>query len=146
MAVIRWNPWNISSILEDDWTLPTIPGLSRLGQGLNIYETEDALIAEAALPGIPEDKIDITVEDGIVRITGSVDQTQEVKDQRRYFMSSMASSYNYSFRLPEGIIADVEPNAEVDNGVLTLTFKKVEKAAPKKVRVVKKAKEQAAAK
>lgn len=141
MAIIRWNPWNISSLLDDDWNLPTIPGLSRLGQGLNIYETEDAMVAEAALPGIPEDKIDITVEDGIVRVTGQSEQTQSDKSDRRYFMSSMASSYNYSFRLPEGVLADEEPNAEVEDGVLTLTFKKAEKVAPKKVKVVKKAKE-----
>jgi HSP20 family protein len=141
MAIIRWNPWNISSLLEDDWSLPTIPGLSRLGQGLNIYETEDALVAETAVPGIPEDKLEITVEDGIVRITGSNQQTQEDKSDRRYFMSSMASSFNYSFRLPEGVLADEEPTAEVENGVLTLVFKKMEKLPPKKVKVVKKTKE-----
>jgi HSP20 family protein len=143
MAIIRWNPWNISSLMDEDWNLPTIPGLSRLGQGLNIYETEEALIAEAALPGIPEDKIDITVEDGIVRVTGSIEQTQADKSDRRYFMSSMASSYNYSFRLPPGVLADEEPRAEVEDGVLTLTFRKTERVAPKKVRVVKRAKESA---
>ena len=141
MALIRWNPWNISSLLDEDWNLPTIPGLSRLGQGLNIYETEESLVAEAALPGIPEDQIDITVEDGIVRVTGQSEQTQSDKTDRRYFMSSMASSFNYSFRLPQAVLKDEEPKAEVEDGVLTLTFKKVEKVAPKKVRVVKKAKE-----
>ncbi len=141
MAIIRWNPWNISSMLEDDWDLPTVPGLSRLaGQGLNIYETEDALVAEAALPGIPEDKIDISVDDGVVRISASAEEKQEEKGKRRYFMSSMASSYNYSFRLPQGVVEDKEPAAELEDGVLHLTFNKVKKAPPKKVQVVKKSK------
>lgn len=58
-------------MLEDDWDLPTIPGLSRMmGQGLNLYETEDAIVAEAAVPGIVEDKLDVSIDDGVVRITG----------------------------------------------------------------------------
>lgn len=143
MAIVRWRPWNLSSFLEDDLDLPTIPGLSRLvGQGLNIYETEDTVVAEAAMPGIPEDRIDVTVEEGIVRISGSTEEKEEEKGKRRYFMTSMASSYNYSFRLPDGI-KDEEPEADINEGVLTLKFKKVEKAPPKKIKVTKRAKEKA---
>lgn len=141
MAIIRWNPWNIQHILEDDWDFPTIPGISRMmGQGLNLYETEDAIIAEAALPGIPEDKIDVSIDEGIVRVTASLDEKKEEKDKRRYFMTSMAQSYNYSFRLPQGVVGDEEPSAELDNGVLKLTFKKVQKAEPKKIKVAKRIK------
>lgn len=141
MAIVRWRPWNLSSFFEDEFDVPTIPGLSRLmGQGLNIYETEDAVVAEAAMPGIPEDKIDVTVDNGVVRITGSVEEKEEEKGKRRYFMTSMARSFNYSFRLPEGVVKDEDPEAEVSDGVLTLTFKKVKKAPPKKIKVTKKAK------
>lgn len=140
MAIIRWNPWNLQNMLEDDWDLPTIPGLSRLaGQGLNIYETEDAVVAEAALPGIKEDKIDVSIDEGVVRVTASLDEKKEEKDKRRYFMTSMAQSYNYSFRLPQNIVSDEEPKAELEHGVLHLTFKKIQKAEPKKIRVASKA-------
>ncbi|RJP46203.1 MAG: Hsp20/alpha crystallin family protein [Armatimonadetes bacterium] len=143
MAIIRWNPWNLSSVFDEEgWDLPTIPGLNRLGQGLNIFETEDALVAEAALPGIPEDKVDISVEEGVVRITASAEEKQEEKGKRRYFMSSMASTYNYSFRLPQGVVEDSEPEAELESGVLRLTFKKVKKAPPKKIQVKAKAKKE----
>lgn len=141
MAIIRWNPRNLSSIFDDDWEFPTIPGISRLGQGLNLYETESELVAEAAMPGINEDDIDITIDDNIVRVTGSTQQRQEEKDQRRYFMSSMATTYNYSFRLPEGIAEDKEPAAELKNGILEVRFKKVEKTPPKKVKVRAQAKQ-----
>lgn len=142
MAIIRWNPWNLQSLMDDDWELPTIPGLSRLaGQGLNLYETEEAIVAQAALPGIPDDKIDISIDEGVVRITASMEDTKEDQDKRRYFMTSMSTSYNYSFRLPQGVIGDEEPQAEVKNGVLVLTFKKIEKAPPKKIRIASKATE-----
>ena len=142
MAIIRWNPWNIERFFEDDWDFPTIPGVSRLaGQGLNLYETEDAIVAEAALPGITEDKIDVTFENGVVRVSANAEEKQEEKNKRRYFMSSMTTSFNYSFRLPEGIVRDEEPKAELEDGVLKLTFKKVQKKEPKKIKVTKKAKQ-----
>ncbi len=137
MALIRWNPWNLSSLFEEDWDVPTVPGLSRLaGQGLNIYEINDSLVAEIALPGISEEKVDISVDGDVVRISASDEQKQEEKDKRKYFMSSIASSYNYSFRLPEGIAREEEPQAVLHNGVLTLSFSKVQPVAPKKIKVV----------
>lgn len=138
MALIRWNPWNIREFFEDDFDLPTIPGLSRLGQGLNLYESQDALVAEVALPGITEDQIDVTVDEAVVRVSAQTSDQKEERTKRRYFMSSMASTYNYSFRLPEGLVADQEPQAHLSNGVLTLTFPKVKKEPPKKVKVLRK--------
>lgn len=141
MALIRWNPWNLQNVLEDDWDLPTIPGLSRLaGQGMNIYETEDAIVAQVAVPGIPEDKIDVSIEKGVVRVSAATQEEKEEKGKRRYFMSSMQQSFNYSFRLPEGMLSDEEPSADLENGVLRLAFKKVAKTPPKKIKVAKKGK------
>ncbi len=142
MAIIRWNPWNLDRMFEDDFEFPTLPGISKfMSQGLNLYETEEAIVAEAAIPGIPEDKIDVTFEDGVVRVSASTSQSEEEKGKKRYFMSSMATSFNYSFRIPEGVVKDEEPTAELDNGVLKLVFKKAEKKEPKKIMVSKKAKE-----
>lgn len=140
MALIRWNPWRISSLLDEDFDMPTLPGLSRLGQGLNIYETKDAIVAQAALPGVSEDKVDVTIDDGVVRITASIEDNMEDKEDTRYFMRSMASSFNYSFRIPEGSIKETEPKCELEDGILTVTFPKVEQAPPKKIAVMKKAK------
>lgn len=140
MAVIRWNPWNLSSVFEDGVDFPTIPGLSRLSQGLNLYETEDMVVAEAALPGIEDSQVDVTIDDGIVRVSALAEDKVSDKSQRGYYMKSMATSFNYSFRLPEGVLENQEPKAELHNGILTLTFSKVAKTPPKKVKVVTKKK------
>lgn len=138
MALIRWNPWRLSSLLDEDWDFPTLPGISRLGQGLNLYETEDAVVAEAALPGIPEDKIDVTVDDGVVRISAIQEDKQEDNTSQRYFMRSISNSYNYAFRIPEGLVQNREPQCELEDGVLKMKFQKVEKTPPKKIAVSKK--------
>ena len=79
MSIIRWNPWSLDRFFDEDFSFPTIPALNRvLDQGLNLYETDDAIVAEVAVPGIPEDRIDVSVdEDGIVRITASYEDKQE---------------------------------------------------------------------
>lgn len=141
MSIIRWNPWNLDRIFEDDWGLPAMPGVSRIiGQGLNIYETEAELVAEAAVPGVSEDKIDVTFENSVVRISAVTEDREEEKEKRRYFMTSMTSSFNYSFRVPEGFVGTDEPDAELEDGVLRLRFKKVQKKEPKKIKVAKKLK------
>ncbi len=141
MSLMRLNPWNLDRIMDDDFDFPTLPGISKLmSQGLNLYETEDSLVAEAHVPGISEDKIDITFENGVVRISGSSEQNNEESTKRRYFMTSMANTFNYSFRIPEGIVADQEPVAELENGVLKLVFKKAEKKEPRKIKISAKAK------
>ncbi|HYK08978.1 MAG TPA: Hsp20/alpha crystallin family protein [Candidatus Eisenbacteria bacterium] len=141
MALIRWNPWSIDRFFGDDWDFPTLPGLSHLaGQGLNLYETEDEIVAKAALPGIPEDNIDVTVDEGIVRIVGSVEKDEE-KGKRRNFMTTLSSSYNYTFRLPPGIITDQEPISVLEDGILTMRFTKLKKAPPKKLKITKRSKE-----
>lgn len=143
MAIIRWTPWNLDRMFDDDFEFPTIPGISKfMSQGLNLYETEDSLVAEAALPGLKEDQIDITFDQGVVRITGSAQQAEEDKGKKRYFMSSLTTSYNYSFRVPEGIVKDDEPSAELKNGILKLKFQKVEKKEPKKIKISSNANEQ----
>lgn len=133
MAIVKWNPGNLSSILDDDWDMPTLP--ARVGQGLNVYETEDSIVAEAAMPGVSEKDIEVSVDDGVVHVTGSSSSTKENKEGRRYFMSSMASTFNYSFRLPEGVAGNKEPKAEVEHGVLYLNFPKAAKTEPKKIKV-----------
>lgn len=136
MAIIRWNPWNLERMFDDDFEFPTIPGISKLmSQGLNLYETEDALIAEAAVPGLTEDKIEITFDNGIVRITGAIQKNEEQNSKKRYFMSSMAESFSYSFRIPEGVVRDEEPTAHLEHGILRLTFKKAEKKEPRKIKI-----------
>lgn len=146
MAIIRWNPSNLVSFFEDDLELPTM--LSRLGfgQGLNLYETDDAVIAEAALPGVPEENIEITYENNVVRISGSMAKEEEEKEKERYFMNTMSSSYNYSFRMPQGLVSDQEPIAEFENGILRLIFAKAEesKQAPKRIKVTPRAKREGA--
>lgn len=140
MTLIKWNPWNTPALFDDDWDLPSLSSLARFDKGLNIYETDTTVVAEVSLPGVPEDKIDVSVNKGVVRVSASMEERSEEKGKRKYYVSSMSQAFNYSFRLPEGLSDKEEPEASLENGVLTLTFKKAEVVPPKKLKITKKGK------
>ncbi|MFZ5376831.1 MAG: Hsp20 family protein [Patescibacteria group bacterium] len=73
-----------------------------------------------------------------MRISANNQQQQSDKNKRRYFMSQISNSYNYSFRLPDKVAADVEPTTELNNGILKISFTKTKKEAPKRLRIGKK--------
>lgn len=113
---------------------PAQQGLIVGGRGINIYETDDSLVAEMAFPGIPEEKINVSVEDGVVRATGSLGKRREEMEKRQYLVLSLSSSFGYSFRLPQGVIGE-KSKYKIANGVLTLTFPKEKPSARIEIKV-----------
>lgn len=138
MPIINWKPWSLSRMLEDDLDIPTLPLLSKMAaQGINLFETEKEFVAEAILPGIPEENVEITTNNGVVRVFAHKEENEEEKNKKRYFMSAINTSYNYSFKIPEGIDNNVEPTCEIENGVLKMRFQKLEQVPPKKLKITK---------
>lgn len=137
MTMIKWNPMSISSFFDEDFDFPSLATSRNLASGLNIYETEKEVVAEMAMPGVSEDKVDISVDGRMVTVSANIEEKKEEKDKKRYFVSSMSSRFNYSFRLPEGVGTD-EPDASLSDGVLTVKFQKRIQNSVKKISVTKK--------
>lgn len=78
------------------------------------------------LPGVVENDVDVTVDDGMVTVRGEKKESREEKGDTWYFSERQYGSFTRSFRLP----ADADEDglrAELKDGVLTLT---VPRAAP----------------
>jgi HSP20 family protein len=135
MSIMRWSPSSISSIFDEDFEFPQMPLMRNNSTGLNVYETEKELVAEMALPGVSEDLVDISMDGKMVRVSAKVEEKKEEEGKKRYYMSSMTSQFNYSFRLPEGVNFEEDPEATMKEGVLTLKFKKTNGATPKRIKV-----------
>jgi HSP20 family protein len=143
MAIIRFDPFKndifslqkqiFQPFFEDveDW-----PELT-LTQGLNVYEEDDKVVVKAAAPGIPEDKLNITYEDGVLHIKGSVEETEEEKKKNKVvYRKQMVSSVDYTTYLPRAIDAE-SIEAEIENGVVTVKAPIAEAAKPKRIAVKK---------
>jgi HSP20 family protein len=137
MALSKWSPMSISSFFDDEFDFPAFNSSRNLATGLNIYETDSHVIAEMAMPGVSEDKVDISMDGRMVTISSHIEEKKEEKDKKRYFVSSMSSRFNYSFRLPDTVSGE-EPEATLADGILTVRFLKRISDAPKKIKVTKK--------
>ncbi|MCL4130819.1 UNVERIFIED_CONTAM: hypothetical protein GTU68_063776 [Idotea baltica] len=86
------------------------------------------------LPGVSEQDIDISVEDGVVTIRGEKKTATEKKGDTWYFSERQYGAFRRSFRLPSD--ADgANASAAMKDGVLQLT---VPKLAPEKSETAKK--------
>jgi HSP20 family protein len=139
MAIIRFNPYHFSRnpflpsfFDEDDET--RWPELT-MTDGLNIFEEEGKVVIEASVPGIPEEKLDITYEDGVLHIAGrSEDKEEEKKKNKVVHRLQRISSFDYTTYLPRPI-DEKKIEATVINGVLRVTAPIAEEAKPKKITV-----------
>src|SRR5207249_2789763 len=89
----RWDPFNemlslreaMNQLLEDSFVSPNT---TRRGQGgfvpaLDVSETEDGYLVEAALPGMKPEDLQITVENNVLTIKGEL--RQESEDKKRNY-------------------------------------------------------------
>lgn len=86
------------------------------------------------LPGVAEEDIHLTVEDGMVEVKGEKKTSREEKGETWYFSERQFGSFTRSFRLP----ADADQagvRAEVKNGVLTVVIPKKQQSEPKPKRI-----------
>ncbi len=120
--------WSFPSLVdEEDWGY-----MSNLPSGLSLSEDDKSVYAEAAMPGVDSKDVDVTFEKGIVKIVAS---TKKEEKQGRKFWKRSQSEFSYQFSVPADVDMTAEPEAQVKNGVLHLTFSKSPKALPKKIAV-----------
>jgi HSP20 family protein len=101
-----------------------------------VKETTEAFVLKADLPGVEEKDLDIAVHNGVMTVSGSR-QAEDRKEGESYALyERQFGSFSRSFALPE--VADGDRiDAELKNGVLTLTIGKRAEAKPRKIAIKK---------
>ena len=108
MPIIKYNPFSpwISDRFfptfeeEEDW--PQI----RVNEGLDVYETDSDIVVKAAVPGIPSDKVDVTFENGVLRIKAESQEKKEEKAKKKVvYRQQRASYFDYTTTLPRAVDA-----------------------------------------
>lgn len=103
--------------------------------GLGISEDKDSVTIEAALPGLKENEIEISIEKGILFIKGDRNQVEDDKDKK--FYRRVAHSFSYRVPLPTQIDEYKEPIASYSDGLLRVKFPKSKQAESKKIAIKK---------
>ena len=112
---------------------PRVAAAPRSFPLLNVWEDGDNLFAEAELPGVKSDAIDISVVANELTIRGRRGnaQTEGVAYHRQ---ERSAGEFNRVVRLPFEIDAD-KVDASLKEGVLLIRLPKADSAKPKKIKV-----------
>ncbi len=99
----------------------------------DIYETQDALSVVLEMPGVEKNNIDVSVENGVLKVEGRLDFSKYQGLQPLYTEYNVGH-YSRSFRLSSKIDHN-RIGAELKDGVLALTLPKVEEAKPITIQV-----------
>ena len=104
---------------------------------INLLDSGDTLVAQALVPGVDENKIEIDLNREMLTITtGSNEHC--VENDGDYLYEELAfGSFSRSILLPAEVEVE-DAKAEVKDGVLTVHMPKIDKAAHKKLSVKKK--------
>lgn len=140
MAIVKWDPWSLAprwgfrfpSFWDDqeDWF--------DASEGLSMYEQDDQVVVEAAVPGVAADQVDVSVENGVITIKADYNVEDKEKNGKKVvYRGSHQAKYFYQANLPASVNAN-QAKAEVDNGVVTVSIPKAEEAKPKKIAVTSK--------
>ena len=130
-------PDRIRQMLEGTLSLEPIQTVGWM-PAVDIVEKPQALIVSAELPGMLAKEVDVSVDDGVLTISGEKEEKKEegAEDSQYYLFERRYGSFRRSFTLPNAV--DVEKiSAEFDNGLLKITLPKSEnvKAKGKKITV-----------
>ena len=100
---------------------------------VDIYETKDAMVLIADMPGVDNQSVDITLEKNVLTITGNVESTS-YEGKTLAYAEYDTGDYQRAFTISDEVDQD-RIEAAVENGVLRLTLPKVEKAKIKKIAI-----------
>ncbi len=105
---------------------------------VDIYETENAFVLEADLPGIHQENVEINFDRNTLTLSGTRAATlpsTEKKGQLRVFSAERSSgSFSRSVRLPEHVDGE-KIEATFTDGVLKVTIPKSSVAVSRKIAI-----------
>ncbi|CAN5730827.1 Hsp20/alpha crystallin family protein [soil metagenome] len=110
--------------------------ITAFAPAFEVKETTDAFVLKADLPGVAEADLDIGVHNNVLTVSGSRSAEDRKEGESYALYERQFGSFTRSFSLPD--IADGEKiDANLSNGVLTLSIAKKAQARPRKIELKK---------
>jgi HSP20 family protein len=140
-TLVRWDPFREAAAVHNE--------LSRLMNGLfegngratqtwvptlDAWETDAALVYAFDLPGVPQDKISVEVEDGTLTVSAERERSTDVSEERYHRFERRFGSFARTVGLPQGVTEDAI-KASYKDGVLEIHVPKPEQVKPKKIEI-----------
>ncbi len=101
---------------------------------VDVREDPTRYIIEADLPGVSQEHLELNFEGDVLTIQARHNSEREDKGEGYHVRERRSGVVSRQFRLPDAVDRD-HIEAELKNGVLTVTLPKAESAKPKKIAV-----------
>ena len=136
MSLIPWKPFSDMDRFfeDDDWFLPVFPRLDINKPAMDIYETNKDVVAELSVPDFDPEKIDILIEDDVLKVSGKMDQKEEKKEKGYWRKEIRKGSFERMVRLPAAVKKD-KVDAVYEKGVLKIRMPKIKAELKSKIQI-----------
>ena len=101
---------------------------------VDIYEDANRLVLKLEVPGIPQEDLQINLENQTLTVKGERKFVNDEKEENFHRIERRYGSFVRSFTLPSTIETE-SAQANYENGVLSITLPKKEAAKPKQLKI-----------
>ncbi len=101
---------------------------------IDLVREKDRMVLRADLPGIKPEEVEITVEDGILHVSGKHEESKEEKAKHYLRRERRYGSFSRSLALPDGVDPE-RIEAGFSDGVLEVTIPVPSEKGARKVQI-----------
>ncbi len=101
---------------------------------LNMYETKDALILKAELPGVRVEDLEISLEGDTLTLQGKRLRSQDDTATSYHRREIETGNFSRALALPTKVDLD-KMTAKLVDGILTITLQKAEEVKPRQIKI-----------
>jgi len=128
--LLSFPSFSLPDFWDEDGEWLTTPSTQ---SGLSVYEDDNKVYIETAVPGMDPKNVEVTFQDGYLWVRGETKEEEEDKKKKYYRKASR--SFSYRVAVPGDIDHSQDPQATYKHGIMTVSFSKSQKAQPKKISV-----------
>ena len=135
----RWEPFRLMRDLLG-WDpfremTPYVPSVSGgFIPSFEIKETKDGYVFKADVPGVKESDLEVTMTGNRLSVSGKREAEKEEQTDTYYTCERSYGEFTRSFTLPDGVDGN-SVHADLNQGVLTLSVRKMPEAQAKKIAI-----------
>ena len=132
MAPQQMAPQAAAMPAEDEWDEDdSVPGQL----AVDVYETKDKLVVKARTAGVNKHDLDVSISDNQLTIRGTLSSGTEEGVENYFLQECYWGEFSRTIALPVPVKED-EIEAMLKDGVLTISFSKVQQDTVKKIQVL----------
>lgn len=131
--LVKFTPFGeMDRLFADDFFMPLAGRVP--SQAVDLYETDNEVVAEIVIPGIDPKNVNVEIENNILHIRGEGEQVLEDKSRDYYRKEVRRDAFARSLALPVEVDAD-KVSASAERGVLKVVMPKTEQAKPRRIAI-----------